>query len=217
MSEIEYKIALIGDSETGKSCIFKKLIIEIFREKYIPTIGIDRKTLNIKFDINKSGIVENKNFNINLIDISGNEKFRQIIKGYFKSSDGILIIYDITNRQSFENVKMWINFINENIKDKNKCVIILIGNKLDLIEKENNLRKVKEEEAKEICSNNYLFWGGEISIKNIDINELKELFEVYIKKIYEKVGDKHIPKQRVIKIENCRTRRNHGKSCTNSS
>ena len=208
---------VIGDSETGKSCIFKKLIIEIFREKYIPTIGIDRKTLNIKFDINKSGIVENKNFNINLLDISGNEKFRQIIKGYFKSSDGILIIYDITNRQSFENVKMWIDFINENIKDKNKCVIILIGNKLDLIEKENNLRKVKEEEAKEICSNNYLFWGGEINIKNIDINELKQLFEVYIKKIYEKVGDKHIPKQRVIKIENYRTRRNHRKSCTNSS
>ena len=198
MSEIEYKIVLIGDSETGKSCIFKKLIIEIFREKYIPTIGIDRKTLNIKFDINKSGIVENKNFYINLLDISGNEKFRQIIKGYFKSSDGILIIYDITNRQSFENVKMWIN-------------------KLDLIEKENNLRKVKEEEAKEICSNNYLFWGGEISIKNIDINELKELFEVYIKKIYEKVGDKHISKQRVIKIENYKKRRNHGKSCTNSS
>ncbi len=188
MSEIEYKIALIGDSETGKSCIFKKLIIEIFREKYIPTIGIDRKTLNIKFDINKSGIVENKNFYINLLDISGNEKFRQIIKGYFKSSDGILIIYDITNRQSFENVKMWINFINENIKDKNKCIIILIGNKLELIEKENNLRKVKEEEAKEICSNNYLFWGGEISIKNIDINELKELFEVYIKNYMKRLG-----------------------------
>ena len=91
-----------------------------------------------------------------------------------------------------------------------------MGNKLDLIEKENNLRKVKEEEAKEICSNNDLFWGGEISIKNIDINELKELFEVYIKKIYEKVGDKHIPMQRVIKIENYRTRGNHGKSCTNS-
>ena len=60
MSEIEYKIVLIGDSETGKSCIFKKLTYEMFHEKYIPTIGLNRKTLNIKFDINKSGIVEKK-------------------------------------------------------------------------------------------------------------------------------------------------------------
>ena len=214
MSEIEYKVILIGDSGAGKTCFFRKLTTGIFYEKSISTIGIDRKYLNINFDVNKSGIIENKNFNINIYDTAGQERFRSLTKSYFSRSNGILIIYDITNRQSFENVKNWVNSIKEFLGDYEEYVVILIGNKSDLIEdNENNSRKVKEEEAKEICINYDLIWGGEISIKTIDMNELKELFLVYVKKIYEKVRDKPIVKLRAIKMENDRPRHVHRKAC----
>ena len=76
----------------------------------------------------------------------------------------------------------------DNIKNTKKCIIkLIIINQI-----ENNEREVKEE--KEIYSNYYIYFGQQISIKSIDINELKELFEAYVKKIYEKDGDKCIIK-----------------------
>ena len=211
MSEVDYKVILLGNTGVGKTCFFKKLTTGKFMEKTIPTIGLDRKTVNTNFDVDKSGEIENKNFHINLFDTAGQEKYRVISKNYYRRSDGILILYDITNRQSFDDVNKWINEINEYINDKEKCAIILIGNKSDLIE--NNKREVNEEEAKEICFNHHIIWGGEISIKTIDINELKELFDVYVKKIYEKAGENIVISIPVRLNERHARRHRKAKSC----
>ena len=184
MSEINYRVILVGDPGAGKTSFFRKLSIGIFDENIVCSLGNSHIALNLNIDIDKNGKKENKIFEINLNDTAGQERFRSITQIYYKRSDGILIIYDITQRYTFDHVKEWVNSIKEN-NDNRKYIIILIGNKSDLIEgEETEKRQVKEEESKEMCNNYDMIWGGEISIKTIDVNDLKEIFKGYVKKIY---------------------------------
>ena len=196
---IEYKIILIGNSGVGKTSIFRKLSTGVFSEANISTIGVEKRTFYINFKDDKN---EKKAINVSLFDTAGQEKFRSITLNYFKGSDGILLIYDITNRTTFENVEMWINSINEAIGTNNdsKYQIILIGNKTDLIGQNGYKREVEEDEAKEISTKFNMLWGGEQTTKNIEVTELNKLFESYVKNIYKKVGDKPNEKQNIKKI-----------------
>jgi len=197
MSEIKYKIILIGNSGVGKTSFFRKLSTGQFSEKNISTIGIEKKTLDLDMDIDNNGKIEKKKFNISLFDTAGQEKFRAVTRNYYKGSDGIFLLYDITDKESFEHVKSWIDSIRESLgKEKGtKYVIILIGNKLDLIEEGLEERRVNEDEAKKICEEYDMKWGGERSIKSIDINELTALYEGYVKEIYKVVGENSCSKQ----------------------
>ena len=198
MSEIKYKIILIGNSGVGKTSFFRKLSTGQFSEKNISTIGIEKKTLDLDMDIDNNGKTEKKKFNISLFDTAGQEKFRAVTRNYYKGSDGIFLLYDITDKESFEHVKSWIDSIRESLgKEKEtKYVIILIGNKLDLIEEGIEERQVSEDEAKKICEEYDMKWGGERSIKSIDINELTALYEGYVKEIYKVVGENSFAKQK---------------------
>ena len=201
MSEIEYKVMLLGDSFSGKTILYKKLTtITTFYPKNISTIGLDKKTINLNFDVNKKGIIEKKNFIINLYDTAGRERFRSITKNYYKGSHGIIIIYDITNISSFNYLENWINFINEDLGDEKEFVIFLIGNLSNLVEDKN--REITEENAKIMCDKYKLIWGGEIDFKNIEIDELKKIFETYVKKYMknlEKPKSKTIYQLKIIK------------------
>ena len=196
---IEYKIILIGNSGVGKTSIFRKLSTGVFSEANISTIGVEKRTFYINFKDDKN---EKKAINVSLFDTAGQEKFRSITLNYFKGSDGILLIYDITNRTTFENVEMWINSINEAIGTNNdsKFQIILIGNKTDLVGQNGYKREVEEDEAKEISTKFNMLWGGEQTTKNIEVTELNKLFESYVKNFYKKVGDKPNEKQNIKKI-----------------
>ena len=201
MSEqkIEYKVILIGNSAVGKTSLFKKLTTGQFSEKNISTIGMDKKTLEVEIESNGKKPVE-----ISLVDTAGQERFRAITKNYFKESDGVLLLYDVTNIESFKNVEIWIESIHESLgnhKDS-KYVIFLIGNKIDLIGVDGKERMVTEEEAKNICQEKDLVWGGECSVKNIEFSELQEKFQNYVKVIYDKVGEKIVTTQVVKKMDN---------------
>ena len=201
MSEqkIEYKVILIGNSAVGKTSLFKKLTTGQFSEKNISTIGMDKRTLEVEIESNgKKPVV------ISLVDTAGQERFRAITKNYFKESDGVLLLYDVTNIESFKNVEIWIESIHESLgnhKDS-KYVIFLIGNKIDLIGVDGKERMVTEEEAKNICQEKDLVWGGECSVKNIEFSELQEKFKNYVKVIYDKVGEKIVTTQVVKKMDN---------------
>ena len=188
-----YKIMIIGDSSVGKTCLFKKLTTGKYSDKNISTIGIDRKTLSLKIKVNENDEEVEKNFLIQLWDTAGQERFRSITKGYYKDSQGLLLMYDITNQETFDNVEKWI----ENIKDSlgeddkendnnNKYIIILLGNKLDLAE--NGARKVATELAEEKCKQFNIIWGGECSAKDSTMEDLKEKFETYTREIYNIIG-----------------------------
>ena len=201
MSEINYKIILIGNSGVGKTSFFRKISTGEFSEKNISTIGIEKKTLNLDMNVNKDGKTEKKKFTISLFDTAGQEKFRAVTLNYYKGSDGIFLLYDISDKTSFEHVKTWIDSIRESLgKNKDaKYVIILIGNKLDIIEEDIEKREVNEDEAKKLCEEYNMKWGGEQSIKSISYEKLIELNEGYVEEIYKVVGENSCASQKMEK------------------
>ena len=211
MSKIEYKFILIGNSGVGKTSILKFLSTGVFPTETISTIGVDKKTLDVSVEIEENNKKIKKNFIISLFDTAGQEKFRSIAATYYRGSDGILLLYDITDRNSFESIEMWINSIIESIGKKvdSKYVILLIGNKLDLVNEDSSKREVEEQEAIDICKKFKLLWGGERSIKSLKFEELNELFAEYVKQIYNEIGEKIDKKQKANSIKKYK----HQKKC----
>ena len=158
-----YKIILIGDSSVGKTCIFKKLTLGTYSDKNISTIGVDRKSFIIELKINEDGEEIEKSFRIQLWDTAGQERYRSITKGYYKDSQALLLIYDITNKSTFDNVDKWITGVKDSLgdedndKENSNYIIILLGNKLDLDEA--GLRKINKEDAEEICKKKKYYLG----------------------------------------------------------
>ena len=198
MSEIIYKFILIGNSGVGKEDFFRIFTTGKFYEKNKSTIGIEKKTFDLNLDVsNQNGKIEKKKFNISLFDTAGQEKFRSITFNYYKDADACLFIYDITDKSTFVSVKSWI----ENIKQSSSFMIkILIGNKLDLVEENPENRYVTEDEAKQMCDEYDMIWGGEHSIRNLDLEGLQKLLEKFVLEVYNRVGDTAFKKQRFKKV-----------------
>ena len=152
------------------------------------------------FSINDNN--EKKRIDVSLFDTAGQEKFRALTRQYYKGTDGVLLLYDIADKKTFVNVEMWIDSLNESIdSSKDKYVIILIGNKKDLLDDENYSREVSEEEAKEICQKFNMKWGGECSTKDLSKEDLLKLFESYTNEIYDKVGEKTNKQQKIKNVD----------------
>ena len=120
-----FKVLLAGNTSVGKSSLFLRFVDKIWNDAFVPTIGVDFKikTLNIN----------NKNIKLQIWDTAGQERFRTIISSYYRGAHGILLIFDVTETESFESLKNWLIEIEKNT---NKNVIkLLIGNKCDLDEK----------------------------------------------------------------------------------
>ena len=191
-SDLEYNLILLGDSSINKTRLIKKLTLGTFEEKNVSTIGIDRRTLELKCNLEeKDGTVISKNVKINLINTAGQERYRALTKTFYKNSDAALLLYDITEKQTFDDVDYWIKSIGESINiDEKKYVIFLLGTKIDLVVFGKKERKVKEEDAKLKCEQNKLHWGGEISIEEFSEEKLKVIFAGFVNIIYKNLGIK---------------------------
>ena len=179
-NRIVYKMIIIGDSSVGKTCIFKKITSGVFIEKSISTIGMDRRTLTFTIE-------GNKEIDIQLWDTAGQERFRSITSSYYKASQGLILMYDITKRESFDNVGNWIENVKDSLEDT-EYLIVLLGNKLDLAQAKPESREVTSEEAENYCKEKNIYWGGECSAKDFTEDQLKEIFTKYTYEIYKKVG-----------------------------
>ena len=135
--DFKVKIMFIGNSSVGKTSIIKRYSKNIFSTSYISTLGIDFESKNINID--------NKTINLQIWDTAGQEKYKVLSKNYYNNSNAFIIVYDITNLESFESVMNWIDQIKENAPENVKS--ILLGNKSDLEEK----RKISEEEGKNLA------------------------------------------------------------------
>ena len=196
----DYKFILIGDSAVGKTSIFKKITTEIFSEKNISTIGMDKRTLYFKeIDVNIKGEAKKEDFNILLFDTAGQERYRAITKTYFQGSDGVIILYDITSKKTFLDVESWLDSLSEALSHwKNgNYVITLLGNKLDLVESGLKPREVEEEEAEKICNEKEIYWAGECSVKDFTTKELTDILITTWKNYVEKFGLKEVIKSQM--------------------
>ena len=132
------KIALLGDSRVGKSTIVNKFINLDFKDDLLSTIGSDR--FETKFTL-KNG----EKIKLIIWDTAGQERFRSIALKALKAVQGVILVFDLTKRETFENVNKWIETANENLKTPN---LVLFGNKADL---DKTMWKVTKEEAEDFA------------------------------------------------------------------
>ena len=162
-----FKIILLGDSTVGKSAFFNRFFKNDFQTNFMSTFGI--------VELSKNIVIYENIYKIQLWDTAGQERFRSIPQKYFEKADGIILIYDITNEETFDNIISWVNDIK---KSRNENVIIyLIGNKVDLIEE----RKISNESGKEIAIDQNMKFI-EISVKwDLNVSDVvyNLVFDIY--------------------------------------
>ena len=175
-----YKVLLLGDSSVGKTCVLLRYCDKTFQEAHLSTIGLDYRL--------KTMTLENgKNIKLQIWDTAGQDRFRAITKNYYKGANGIILIYDVTNLQTYENVKNWINQIREEANPN--VVIYLAGNKVDVNEE---LRVVRTEEGQKIADEYNLPFYETSAKSGININEI---FEDLVKKVDEIYSKLEVPKK----------------------
>lgn len=130
-----FKLLLIGNSAVGKSSLLLRFSDNIFNESFLPTIGVDFKIRTFE--------LSGKTVKLQIWDTAGQERFKTITSSYYKGAHGIILTYDITDKQSFKDIENWLaeveKFANENV------IKLLVGNKSDL----ESQRQVTFNEGKE--------------------------------------------------------------------
>jgi len=163
LKDIKLKLLIIGDSNVGKTSMLLNYTDNYFPESHLATMGVEYKVKELK--TNKFNIA------LQIWDTAGQERFRSITKSFFRNTNGILFVYDITSRRSFQSVKDWIKDSEMHDSGFEK---ILVGNKIDLEEK----REVQTDELKE--------YGTK---KKIDIIETSAKERINIDEAFQKIVD----------------------------
>ena len=169
--EILYKILLLGDWSVGKTCFLMRYTENTFNDIHLSTIGVDFKLKIIKLD-------NGEEIKIQIWDTAGQDRYRTITKSYIRGAHGIILIYDVTSRKSFEGIQSWVKQIKDQVSSK--VCVALVANKID-----KEKREVSPEEGiklgKEI---DYPFY--ESSAK--EGKNINECFDNLIKQIYLNYG-----------------------------
>jgi small GTP-binding protein len=152
------KYIIIGDAAVGKSNLLLRYVHGQFKPEYQLTIGVEFGAKNIE--------ISSKLFRIQIWDTAGQENFRSITRAYYKNSVCALVVYDISSRDSFNNVMSWI----EDCKNQSPKTIfmVLVGNKCDLEDK----RQVSYEEGKELADKNQLLFFESSAKDGINVDEI---------------------------------------------
>ena len=175
-SDYIFKIVLIGDTSVGKSCLLTRFADDQFTENYVTTIGVD-----FRF---KTMIVMDKIIKVQVWDTAGQERYRSITNTYYRGAKGILIVFDLTNPESFNNIENWINEVT--VFTGKDVIIMCLGNKSDLKKEinKNTIDEFKKKTKLEIIN---------VSAKTGD--GVEDAFKHIIELLIKKNNDKKIIKQ----------------------
>ena len=134
------QLLIIGDSTVGKTSILSRFTEGTFSPNYLATVGLDFFTKDEYFN--------NKIVRIKIWDTAGQERYNALTQGFFRNAHGILIVYDVTNSETFDNLKYWVQSIHTHLGEKGNVKVIIIGNKIDL------KREIKKEDAQKYAEEN---------------------------------------------------------------
>ena len=156
----------------GKTAILSKYVKGVFPVAPTPTIAIEFASKIIQ--IKEGGYIKAQ-----IWDSAGQERYKAIVAGHYRRAAGALIVYDVTKKSTFEHITNWLKNINE-MAEKN-CITYLIGNKIDLLDSNNNSREVSVEEAQKYAKENGLKYYETSALTSVRINDC---FEDLLQEIY---------------------------------
>ena len=163
-----FKIVLIGDTSVGKTNILSKYLSDEFDPESKATVGVEFGTKNFK--------IENNIVKVQIWDTAGQERYRSITNAYYKGAKGSLLVYDITNRKSFDNLDKWISDLKTN--GDSSLSIVLLGNKSDL----ENQRQISIEEGKNKAA---FFNVAFMETSALNGNNIEKAFDELISDVYK--------------------------------
>ena len=169
----KYKLIFLGDQSVGKSCILNRFMNDTFIEEYQATIGLDFQSKNVQID--------NQDIHLLLYDTAGQEKFRALIPMYTRDANIILLVYDVTSKDSFLHLSDWLRDLT-NVK-KEEVIFAVVGNKIDLDDR----REVNSEEGENYAKENEFIFA-EVSAKTGD-----GFSDLFYKNLFEKIRTKFRP------------------------
>jgi len=132
-SDYLFKFLVVGDSGVGKSCLVSRFADNAFSESFVATVGMDFKLRSLAIDRTRIKLL--------LWDASGDQKYRAIISSFYQQPHAVLVVFDLANRATFENLQVWLQYVK--CHSNEEVVSVLIGNKTDLV----GQRQVSTEEA----------------------------------------------------------------------
>ena len=152
-----FKVLLLGNSDVGKSSLLLRFVDSLWNDAFVPTIGVDFKVKTLE--------INNKKVKMQIWDTAGQERFRTVVSTYFRGAHGILLIYDVTNKDSFKNLENWLIEIEKNSSDK--VLKILLGNKCDLSDD----REIQTEEGQAFAIRNGMEFMETSAKMNTNVSE----------------------------------------------
>ncbi|KAL5477875.1 hypothetical protein EMCRGX_G024728 [Ephydatia muelleri] len=152
-----FKLLIIGDSGVGKSSLLLRFADNLFSGTYITTIGVDFKIRTIDVDGEK--------VKLQIWDTAGQERFRTITSTYYRGTHGVIVVYDVTNSDSFVNVKRWLQEIDQNCESVSR---ILVGNKNDAPDK----KVVSSEDARKFSETMHIDFYEASAKDNINVEDI---------------------------------------------
>ena len=174
-----FKVLLLGNTNVGKSALVLRFVDDICNDNFVPTIGVDFSLKKLEID--------QKKIKMQIWDNQGQERFKTVLPSYYRGVHGILLVYDVTEKDSFNNLNYWLMEIEKNA---NKNVIkVLIGNKTDLEDK----RVISYNQGKEFADMHGLKFVETSVKKNKNV---REAFEILGREIMAANLDKTIDKQK---------------------
>lgn len=186
-----FKLLLIGNSSVGKSSLLLRFTNDDFvtDDEASATIGVDFKIKNVD--------IENKRYKLSIWDTAGQERFRTLTSSYYRGAQGVILVYDVTNEESFNNLKVW--FKELETYSNNDAIKIVVGNKVD----QSNLRKVSYQDGLSL-SNDFNAMFIECSAKtSIGVEQL--FYDVVNKIISTPSLHKPLPSQSSTAVFDTRT------------